>query len=61
MRNESRRCRADLRLVAGAHRRLAYVLAEHRLAEEHGNTALAKALAEERQQLTGRAGNEEPT
>jgi hypothetical protein len=45
--NACRRCNADLRLVARAHRRVAHLLAQHRIARDEPNAARRQSIEAE--------------
>ncbi|MEX0867273.1 MAG: hypothetical protein WD030_07935 [Pirellulales bacterium] len=51
LRDACRRCAADLRLVARAHRRAAWVVEQRRLAYDGGDFERAQMLAAELEQL----------
>lgn len=47
LRDECRRCEADLRLLVRAHRRVAFLVAERQQARASGNVSREQAIAAE--------------
>lgn len=56
LREECRRCRADLTLLSRAHRRVHFLIAQQRRARAEGDRNREQLLTAELRRLQGRAG-----